>query len=55
MREDLCDCEECCICMEKMRKTRLYKSKCSHFFHTKCVWKWKEIRNNCPLCRREDF
>jgi hypothetical protein len=41
--------EECGICLE-------YKlciiTNCGHCFDKKCLETWKEIKNECPLCRR---
>lgn len=40
---------ECCICLEKINNTTLLQ--CKHKFHKKCIEKWLQKNNNCPLCR----
>ncbi|ETO25877.1 zinc finger (C3HC4-type RING finger) family protein, partial [Reticulomyxa filosa] len=48
---------ECAICLEPAFKDNAkccLLSHCIHVFHTECIKKWKEIKNNqidCPLCR----
>lgn len=49
----------CSICQETIPKssyritseTTIYKLKCRHRFHSKCLDSWQIIKNNCPLCR----
>ena len=43
--------EECSICLESLVNTEIYESKCKHFFHRKCIDKWLDKDNRCPLCR----
>ena len=26
---------------------------CDHVFHKKCISKWLEYKNNCPMCRKQ--
>jgi len=43
---------ECNICMNT--DTEEYsKTICNHVFHTKCIEKWLDIKNNCPCCREK--
>ena len=42
--------EKCLSCLKsKDIPTQL---PCDHFFHGRCIQKWKRERNDCPLCRR---
>ena len=45
---------ECSIClMEVTEGQDTILLPCGHMFHDKCVTKWLEIHNTCPLCRFE--
>lgn len=45
--------EECCICMEYMKRSSSMKLSCGHYFHKKCLIKWGEQdKDTCPLCRQ---
>lgn len=35
------------------KEARIYRLKCKHIFHSKCLDSWRNIKNNCPLCRVE--
>lgn len=35
------------------KEARIYRLKCRHIFHSKCLDSWRNIKNNCPLCRVE--
>ena len=44
--------ERCSICYEYIRSFEIVrKLSCGHQFHQKCVDKWFETKDNCPLCR----
>ena len=44
--------ENCSICLEKFKGTDIIKEfSCTHIFHKKCLLKWLEKSNNCPLCK----
>lgn len=47
------DYEQCSICFENiiLRDNKHIITNCNHKFHTKCINKWKIIKNNCPECR----
>lgn len=44
---------KCVICLEPIRPNILYKLKCSHQFHKKCILKWIKKSNTCPICRKK--
>ena len=41
----------CSICLEKIGKKHLKKTKCNHTFHYKCLDIWVQNNNSCPNCR----
>ena len=49
----------CSICQETIPKsknkitaeTTIYRLKCRHRFHSKCLDSWQIIKKNCPMCR----
>ncbi len=52
------DTEEICsICLEQLKYTEVYKTKCGHMFHIECIKNYININNftevNCPNCRQE--
>lgn len=47
--------ENCPICLEIITKKDIYKTKCMHSFHKKCILNHFYQRNNCPLCRSNLF
>ncbi|XP_063819361.1 RING finger protein 122-like [Pseudophryne corroboree] len=43
----------CAVCLEEFKvKEELGLCPCTHAFHTKCLMKWLEVRNACPMCNR---
>ena len=44
--------EKCSICHNSNINIKL---KCNHLYHFKCITKWYNIKNNCPLCRYNVF
>lgn len=44
--------EKCIICIEEYQ-SGLYKRNlsCNHVFHKKCIDKWLQQTNKCPICR----
>ena len=44
--------KECPICISRFApKQNITKFACGHRFHTKCINRWLERNNCCPLCR----
>lgn len=45
--------EICSICIESIQtKYKFTFSNCSHFFHYKCINRWLEEKQSCPLCNK---
>ncbi|XP_069835151.1 RING finger protein 122-like isoform X2 [Dendropsophus ebraccatus] len=43
----------CAVCLEEFKvKEELGLCPCTHAFHTKCLMKWLEVRNSCPMCNK---
>lgn len=47
-----CAQEECIICFQEMFQHDVIVLSCNHQYHTKCVEKWFQIQNTCPICRQ---
>ena len=54
--------ESCIICLENFKKgseqtinenEKTAVLECEHKFHEKCIIKWLQKHNRCPICRRE--
>ena len=44
--------DSCAICLQKFKGTDIIKEFCcKHIFHKKCLLKWLQNSNNCPLCK----
>ena len=49
---------ECVVCMSEIDlkpsdKKSTVITPCGHLFHTQCLSEWMNLRQECPLCRRE--
>ncbi len=44
---------ECSVCMGNILDNDALITKCNHTFHTYCINKWLQLKNNCPYCRTE--
>ncbi|KAM4636406.1 RING finger protein 122-like isoform 2-T2 [Discoglossus pictus] len=43
----------CAVCLEEFKvKEELGLCPCTHAFHAKCLMKWLEVRNSCPMCNK---
>ena len=42
--------DKCVICVNPLRNKRVLD--CGHEFCIKCTKKWRNINNNCPICRK---
>ena len=45
--------DECSICMESFLNRDMTTLRCSHTFHTSCIYNWFTYAksNSCPICR----
>tara|TARA_B100000287_G_scaffold411444_1_gene440922 strand:- start:1295 stop:2542 length:1248 start_codon:yes stop_codon:yes gene_type:complete len=46
---------DCVICMNPVACRDVNErmvTPCNHFFHTKCLMRWMDIKQECPTCRR---
>ena len=47
--------QKCSICFEQVPSTNSARTKrltCGHAFHLRCIIKWFEVSDDCPVCRR---
>lgn len=47
--------QQCSICFEPVPSTNSARTKrlsCGHAFHLRCIIKWFEISDDCPVCRK---
>ncbi|KAF8032137.1 hypothetical protein BT93_D1149 [Corymbia citriodora subsp. variegata] len=55
LKEKFYDAEDkdcCSICLEEFHRTeKVTELPCSHVFHRRCIIRWLEDKNSCPLCR----
>jgi len=45
---------DCVICMNPVKFRAVHDrmvTPCNHFFHTKCLMRWMDIKQECPTCR----
>ena len=43
--------ERCPVCLEEFCiHHRVAQTKCKHLFHRKCLRRWLEMKQSCPLC-----
>ena len=50
--QSLYGCDACAICLENLTEGVCELNRCNHFFHTKCIDAWLQIRLTCPSCRQ---
>ena len=41
----------CIICLQDFENKKI-KLNCNHYFHRKCINKWRKINDKCPICRK---
>jgi len=46
----------CSICLNKINKNDEFINNecCNNTFHNKCLTEWYKIKENCPLCRKNN-
>ena len=43
----------CSICLDNMSENKVkLNCDCNYFYHQNCIDRWKEIRNECPICKK---
>ncbi|KAK3743718.1 hypothetical protein QZH41_012387 [Actinostola sp. cb2023] len=43
----------CTICLDDFKaREEINLCKCGHAYHHKCIMKWLEIKDTCPICQR---
>ena len=46
--------DTCRICLDEMEITEdLFRAPCRHKFHKKCLERWSEEHNRCPMCNHK--
>jgi len=46
--------EPCVVCHEQyLENERIIRLPCAHVFHERCIMRWLEDHNTCPVCRFE--
>ena len=43
--------ENCSICFDLLKNKKTSETQCHHVFHTKCIFQWLSMHDDCPLCR----
>lgn len=57
--DDLCKRhlkQKCSVCLENVPSTNSAQTKrltCGHSFHFRCIIKWYEFSEECPVCRKK--
>ncbi|PFX23797.1 RING finger protein 122 [Stylophora pistillata] len=45
--------DTCAICLDDfIHKEEISICRCGHAYHHKCIMKWMEIKETCPICQR---
>lgn len=46
----------CSICLNKIQKHEDFVNNecCNNTFHTDCLEEWYKVKENCPLCRKNN-
>lgn len=42
---------DCGICLDAISEDELFRTKCNHIFHKKCIWLSVSFKNECPMDR----
>lgn len=48
--------QQCSICFEQVPSTNSARTKrlsCGHSYHFRCILKWFELSEDCPVCRKK--
>lgn len=44
--------EKCPVCIQQIAEPKSYSSGCLHTFCFECIFRWSQIKKECPLCKR---
>lgn len=50
-KQFICQCPICLEDIYDISYSKFISLPCTHTFHTKCIDKWKNKNNTCPMCR----
>lgn len=50
-KQYICQCSICLEDIYDISYSKFISLPCEHIFHTKCISKWKNKNNTCPMCR----
>jgi len=43
---------QCSICLDYIENSPCKCNNCNNFFHKCCLEKWKKVKNECPICKK---
>ena len=43
--------EECPICMDPLKQTDVFTTRCGHMYHGTCMIRHIKNNDSCPMCR----
>ncbi|KOM45234.1 hypothetical protein LR48_Vigan06g054000 [Vigna angularis] len=53
VKKSVLQTECCCICLDEFDlNAERYTLPCQHFFHKKCITRWLQTSQTCPMCRQ---
>ncbi len=44
--------DNCSICLDEKKLRKIFITECNHTFHKKCINKWLDKSDTCPICRK---
>ena len=45
--------DTCSICLDNIGENKVkLDCDCNYFYHQNCIDRWKEIKNECPICKK---
>ncbi|RMZ98355.1 TRC8 -like protein [Brachionus plicatilis] len=47
--------DSCSICFDRLSRGRALMTRCDHVFHYRCIRRWLNQNQNCPMCKRDVF
>jgi len=46
------DTDKCPVCIQQITEPKSFSSGCFHEFCFECIFRWSQIKKECPLCKR---